>query len=81
MNEKIIRAIKEGEEGHLPQFGAAVVAGAGAVALGIGAATDSGVLAIIGGIVAGLGFVIYDVIRHATLDKEFFGRTDELMKK
>ena len=81
MNEKISRAISEGEEGHLPQFVAAIGAGAGAVALGIGAATDSGVLAIIGGIVAGLGFVIYDVIRHATLDKEFFGRTDELMKK
>ncbi|MGE5597614.1 MAG: hypothetical protein ACM3S1_16440 [Hyphomicrobiales bacterium] len=51
------------------------------IALGIGAANDSGWLAVTGGIVAGVGLVAYNVVRHRTLDKEFYARTDELMKK
>lgn len=81
MKGQFKQAVVEGEEGHVQTAVAAIVSGAGAIALGIGAATDSGVTAIIGGIVAGLGFIAYEAIRHSTLDKEFFGRTDELMKK
>ncbi len=66
------------EDGHWSVAGTAIIAGAGAIALGIGAATDTGWLAIVGGIVAGLGFVAYDGVRHSILDKEFFRRTDKL---
>ena len=78
MPRNILREIHRNETGHVPPFLASAVAGAGAVALGIGEATDTGWLAIAGGVVAGLGIIAYDVIRHTTLDKGFFGRLDKL---
>lgn len=77
MTGRILETI-EGEGGHVSVAGASIIAGAGAIALGIGAASDTGWLAIVGGIVAGLGFVAYDGVRHTVLDKEFFRRTDKL---
>ena len=63
------------EEGHaLPALGA-LAAGVGAVLLGIGAAADTGWLAILGGIVAGVGFVGYELLRHTQIDYELFRRT------
>jgi len=46
--------------------------------LGFGAANDTGWLAIAGGIIAGLGIVIYDVVRHATIDWGMYARLDRL---
>lgn len=80
MLQKVVREVHENEEGHYPPAIAASVAGLGAIALGIGAAMDTGWLAIVGGIVAGVGFVVYDAARHTTLDKEFYGRLDKLDK-
>jgi hypothetical protein len=65
------------EEGHAVTGVAALVAGAGAVALGIGAANDTGWLAVVGGIVAGLGIVGYELLRHTRIDYELFRRTDK----
>ena len=67
----------DAEEGHLESGLATVVAGIGAVALGIGAANDTGWLAVTGGIVAGLGIVAAGVLHHRTVDYELFRRTDK----
>ncbi len=65
------------ERGHaLPLF-AALVGAAGAVLLGVGAANDSGVLAIAGGIVAAVGLLAHELVRHVTIDYEFFRRTSK----
>jgi hypothetical protein len=65
------------EEGHVETGLASVVAGAGAIALGIGAANDTGWLAVAGGIVAGVGLVGYELLRHTRIDYELFRRTDK----
>ncbi|MCC7366004.1 MAG: hypothetical protein IT303_16690 [Dehalococcoidia bacterium] len=76
-----IRQQLEREEGHMGPFGAALVAGAGLIALGIAAATDTGWLAVVGGVGGGLAVIAYAAVHHSTIDKEFFARTDELAKK
>lgn len=81
MLKNVLRYAHEGEEGHAGPFWVAFIAGAGIVLVGIGAASDTGWLAIVGGIVGGLGVFAYDAIRHSTLDKEFFRRTDDLVEK
>jgi len=65
----------ESEEGHAPPLLAAIIAGGGIVALGIGAATDTGWLAIAGGIVGGAGFVFYNAARHVSVDWDLYRRT------
>ncbi|MCS7294810.1 MAG: hypothetical protein RMK15_02575 [Chloroflexota bacterium] len=65
------------ESGHALPVLAALVAAAGAILLGIGAANDSGVLAIVGGIVAGVGVIAHELVRHVTIDYEFFRRTSK----
>ena len=74
MNE-LKQAMTQGEEGHAATLPGVLIAGAGAIVLGIGAATDSGVTAVIGGIVTAVGFLVYDVVRHIKIDYEFFRRT------
>ena len=81
MLKNAMRNLHEGEDGHYAPFGGALIAGAGIVVVGIGAAADKGWLAIVGGIVGGLGFVAYDFLHHSRLDAEFFKRTDDLMGK
>ncbi|MGH2626063.1 MAG: hypothetical protein ACRDHY_05375 [Anaerolineales bacterium] len=66
----------DAEEGHLEPGLATLVAGIGAVALGIGAANDTGWLAVTGGIVAGVGIVAAGVLHHRSVDYELFRRTD-----
>ncbi|MGI8925811.1 MAG: hypothetical protein ACR2HN_04095 [Tepidiformaceae bacterium] len=65
-----------GEDGHWVPFLAAVLAAAGALVLSIGAANDSGLWAIIGGIVVAVGFLAYDIARHMTVDYDFYRRFD-----
>ncbi len=64
-----------GESGHALPTLAALVAAAGAVVLGFGAANDSGAMAIAGGIVAGAGIVAYGLVHHLVIDSELFRRT------
>ncbi|MEX0782533.1 MAG: hypothetical protein WD557_07785 [Dehalococcoidia bacterium] len=73
---KLVAAI-DAEEGHLQQGLATFIAGAGAIALGIGAANDTGWLAVTGGIVAGVGIIAAGVLHHRTVDYELFRRTDK----
>ncbi len=69
------------EEGHAGPLPGMVIGAAGMVALGIGAAGDTGWLALVGGIVAGVGFVASSVLHHIKVEYEVFKRLDELEKR
>jgi uncharacterized membrane protein YebE (DUF533 family) len=69
------------EEGHNTPAVAALVGAVGAILLGIGAANDTGVLAIAGGVIAGLGFLAASLFEHKNVDWDIFGRLEELEKK
>jgi uncharacterized membrane protein YebE (DUF533 family) len=69
------------ESGHVASAVGALPAVAGAILLGIGAANDTGWLAITGGIVAGLGLIVYDLVRHTKNDYEVYERLDRLEGK
>lgn len=70
-----------GESGHaMPAIGS-ILGAAGLIALGIGAANDTGWLAVVGGIVAAVGFVGYDLLRHMKLDYPVYDRLDKLEGK
>jgi hypothetical protein len=51
------------------------------VLVGIGAANDTGWLAIAGGVIAGAGIVAWEVLRHYTIDQKLMGRLDRLESK
>ncbi len=68
-------ALLAGEEGHAITLVGVLISGAGVIVLAIGAANDSGITAIIGGVVAAVGFLAYDLMRHTQIDYEFFRRT------
>lgn len=68
------------EDGHAPPALLAVVGAAGAIALGIGAAEDSSIVAIIGGVVLGVGVLGGSVAEHLMIDYEVYKRLDDLEK-
>ncbi len=68
----------DGEDGHIEVGGPAILAGAGLIALGIGAAGDWGWLALIGGIGGGLALVAYAVADHMAVDYRVFARLETL---
>ena len=70
-----------GEEGHGITLPGTLLGGAGAILLAIGAANDSGALAIIGGIVLAVGMLVYSLLAHMGIDYGIYGRLDELEKK
>ncbi len=73
--KNLLLKLHEGEHGHaIPVLGA-IVSGAGAIILAIGAVNDNSALTIAGGIVAAVGFIAYDLLRHMFIDYEFFRRT------
>ena len=72
-----LMAQAQAEDGHAVPGVATLIAGIGAIALGIGAANDTGWLAITGGIVAGVGIVAAGVLHHQQIDYELFRRTDK----
>jgi hypothetical protein len=74
--------IRNGEEGHGATLGAPVIGAVGAILLGIGAASDDmGWLAVAGGIVLAVGLIALMVINHGTVEKDMYGRLDEIEKK
>ena len=78
---KAIQRIKDDERGHVLVGVPSLVAGIGAVVLGVGAAADSDAAAIIGGIVLGAGVFITGLARHRSIDYDVWMRLDELEKK
>lgn len=72
--------IRDDEQGHVEVGVPSLVAGIGAVALGIGVAADSDVVAIIAGIVLGVGVFGASLARHRSIDYEVYSRLDKLEK-
>ncbi len=75
-----LRHLERSEEGHAVPSLLAIVAAAGAIALGIGASEDSSIVAIIGGVVLGVGVFATIMAYHVTIDYEIYKRLDELEK-
>lgn len=74
------RVISGGEEGHAAPLLGTMIGGAGAVLLAIGAANDTGALAIAGGIVLAVGLTATAVLNHVTVEWGIFSRLDDLTK-
>ena len=69
------------ERGHAQTLPGTLIAGVGAIALGIGAASDDlGWLAITGGIVLALGIAIAGSLHHIFVDYDIYGRLEKLEK-
>jgi len=80
---RLIRAIEQihnDERGHVEVGLPSLVAGIGAVLLGIGAGGGGAVLAIIGGVVLGVGIFITSLLRHRQIDYDIWTRLDKLEK-
>ena len=75
----LLRVLNE-EQGHAITMPGVMLGGAGAILLGIGAANDSGVLAIIGGVVLAVGLLATSLLAHMGIEYGIFGRLDELEK-
>lgn len=75
-----LRDLGRGEEGHAAPLLVAIVAAAGAIALGIGASEDSSIVAIVGGVVLGLGVIGAIMAYHLTIDYDIYKRLDDLEK-
>ena len=70
------------EDGHAGAGIASLVAAAGAVMLGIGAAGDDmGWLAIAGGVVLAVGVIAAGLLEHMQVDYDIFGRLEKLEGK
>lgn len=77
----LARLAHQNEEGHAGPTLAAFAGAAGAVLLGIGAANDSGMLAIVGGILAGAGFFASSALSHVQVDWDLYRQIEQLRKK
>ena len=75
-----LRRLERSEEGHAEPFFLSILAAAGAIALGIGAAEDSYIVAIVGGVVLGVGVVAALLVSHIVVDYDVFRRLDDLEK-
>ena len=80
MRSAIQHLVAAGEAGHAEPTIGAIIGGVGAILLGIGAASDTGWLSIVGGIVLAVGLLGMLVINHMTVEYNIFGRLDKLEK-
>lgn len=78
---RLVSSIHSQEQGHAQPLAGYLVAAAGIIALGIGAANDTGWLAITGGIVGGLGILGGFALGHRAVDSDLYGRIERLEKK
>ena len=77
---RTILAALNSEEGHQLPFVGVLPAAAGAVLLGIGAANDTGWMAITGGIVLAIALVVTSLATHIGVEYDIFARLDKLEK-
>ena len=73
--------ISHGERGHTEPLLGTLIGGAGAIALAIGAANDTGWLAIAGGVVLAIGLTATLMLNHMTIEYGIFKRLDDLDSK
>jgi len=81
MLRTIIAGLMTGEEGHAGTLPGTLAGVVGAVILGIGAANDTGWLAITGGIVLAIGVLGGSLLHHMVIDYDVFSRLDNLEGK
>jgi hypothetical protein len=72
---------RRGEDGHAGPLPGLVIGAGGAIALGIGAAADLGWLAIVGGVVLGVGILAASVLNHMRVEYDIYARLEKLEKK
>jgi len=77
---RVIQQVNDDERGHVEVGVPALVAGVGAVLLGIGAGGGGDVLAIIGGVVLGVALFAASLLRHRQIDYDVWTRLDKLEK-
>jgi membrane protein YdbS with pleckstrin-like domain len=70
-----------GEDGHAGPVPAALLAAAGAIVLGVGAANGTGWLAVVGGVVLALGILATLVLNHVTVEYDMYARLEVLEKR
>ncbi|HJP40812.1 MAG TPA: hypothetical protein QGF35_03810 [Dehalococcoidia bacterium] len=75
------KKIRDSEEGHVSAAVGGVVGAIGTVLLGIGAAADTGWLAVVGGIVAAVGLLAGHLYGHLEIDYTTWRRIDDLEQK
>ena len=75
-----LKQINDDERGHVEVGLPSLIAGIGAVFLGIGAGGGGAVLAIIGGVVLGVGIFATGLLRHRQIDYNVWERLDKLEK-
>ncbi len=76
----LTKIVSEGEGGHAAPIPGAVLGGVGAILLGIGAANDTGALAIVGGIVLAVGLMATLLLNHIMVEYGMFSRLDDIEK-
>jgi len=76
-----LSTIHESEEGHVAPAAGTLLGVAGAIILAIGAASDRGLVTIIGGVVLALGVIGVGAMHHHTVDADLYGRIDKLNGK
>jgi hypothetical protein len=77
---RVLEQIHYDEQGHAEVGVPSLVGGVGAVLLGIGAGGGGDWLAIVGGIVLGVGVLGAGFARHRFVDYSIFSRLDKLEK-
>ena len=75
---RVLIATLSGEEGHAMPIPGALVGGTGAILLAIGAANDTGWLAIVGGIVLAVGLMATLLLQHMGVEYGIFSRLDDI---
>jgi hypothetical protein len=73
--------VRHGEDGHGTPLIGAMLGAVGAIVLAIGAARDTGILTIAGGVVLAVGLVATLVIQHMAVEYGILDRLDKLEKK
>jgi hypothetical protein len=78
---RALRRIHTEEDGHAVPGFMSLVAAVGAVVLAIGAASDSDVVTIIGGVALGIGILAGGVLNHMVIDYDIYARLETIEKK
>ena len=76
-----LRNVHGDESGHTAVGFAGFVGAVGAVLLGVGVAADSDILAIVAGVVLGLGVFGASLAEHMTVDYDIYARLEKLEGK
>lgn len=78
---KLLAKMHGAEEGHAVGLVGPMMAAAGAILLGIGAAQGREKLDVIGGIVIAVGILAGSLIQHTRIEYPIYHRLDDIEKK